>query len=103
MNHPSVRTGGIDLVFDFVAVISEAEIALAQLGEMRGEIEVVADFPVGAAFRFECMFCYIEVIEESAAAGSRTQLVEAGETVHTGIAGEDAVVVGKVVADRQHG
>ena len=63
LNHSSVRTGGIDLVFDFVAVISEADVALAQLGEMRGEIEVVADFPVGAAFRFECMFCYIEVVE----------------------------------------
>lgn len=34
--------------FDFITVVGEAEVALAQFGEMRGEIEIVADFPVGA-------------------------------------------------------
>ena len=52
LDHAAVHIGCVDLVFDFIAVVGEAEVALAQLGEMRGEIEIVADFPVGAFFGF---------------------------------------------------
>ena len=91
------------MVFDFVAVVGEADIALAQLGEMRGEIEVVADFPVGAFFRLQAVFGHGLAAVQTAAAGGGGQFVKAGEAAHAGIAGEEAVVVGKIVADRQHG
>ena len=51
LDHAAIHIRGVDLVFDFVAVVGEAEVALAQPSEMRGEIEIVADFPVGAFFR----------------------------------------------------
>lgn len=95
--------GGFDQVFDAVAVVGEADIAGAQFAPIGGEIEAVADFEAAAFFRpqFEARGGGGGDVVDVAINGA--DFVDAGEAGGLGIAGEQALVVGQVVADGDSG
>ena len=88
--------GNVDGVFDGVAVVGQADIAVFQPLPVGGEIEGIACLPVGAAFGLQVEFGIVGFQQVDVGGGC---FVNAGEASRLREAGEQAAVVGQVVAD----